>query len=413
MTPSSEKARSKSSGESPPRGSDIDNDLGRALSATTHSLARRVRASYRGRSRNRRPGRDAARATARPRSDARRARPLTSSLASRVTATRERRHGRGGAARLRAARARDRRRRGVDSGAHPSPLDDAFHPPSPTRPLPTLPTPPRPATVRHDSRDTAARPLAHLPPSRVHQVGGDYAFLLNTLHDDFIPSAKAQLARCLVAAERCPDDPEATRALAFDAHSMKGAAAALRAGDLVRVCERLERIAKRLPDQHESDATPRALVADVAAKIRALAADAAELRRVSTFPVAHAATRHGEALATKLGALVLVAARAFRLSVEVRAEMETVRLRGDDARVGSARRVSETRRRLFSETRARRRSLDDGARNDFLATFAAARALRDTERDAEATGARELALARASCGARFATPPRRVGASTL
>ena len=71
MTPSSEKARSKSSGESPPRGSDIDNDLGRALSATTHSLARRVRASYRGRSRNRRPGRDAARATARPRSDAR------------------------------------------------------------------------------------------------------------------------------------------------------------------------------------------------------------------------------------------------------------------------------------------------------------------------------------------------------
>ena len=174
---------------------------------------------------------------------------------------------------------------------------------------------------------------------------------------------------------------------------MKGAAAALRAGDLVRVCERLERIAKRLPDQHESDATPRALVADVAAKIRALAADAAELRRVSTFPVAHAATRHGEALATKLGALVLVAARAFRLSVEVRAEMETVRSRGDDARVGSARRVSETRRRLFSETRARRRSLDDGARNDFLATFAAARALRDTERDAEATGARELALA--------------------
>ena len=174
---------------------------------------------------------------------------------------------------------------------------------------------------------------------------------------------------------------------------MKGAAAALRAGDLVRVCERLERIAKRLPDQHESDATPRALVADVAAKIRALAADAAELRRVSTFPVAHAATRHGEALATKLGALVLVAARAFRLSVEVRAEMETVRVGGDDARVGSARRVSETRRRLFSETRARRRSLDDGARNDFLATFAAARALRDTERDAEATGARELALA--------------------
>ena len=133
---------------------------------------------------------------------------------------------------------------------------------------------------------------------------------------------------------------------------MKGAAAALRAGDLVRVCERLERIAKRLPDQHESDATPRALVADVAAKIRALAADAAELRRVSTFPVAHAATRHGEALATKLGALVLVAARAFRLSVEVRAEMETVRVGGDDARVGSARRVSETRRRLFSETRA-------------------------------------------------------------
>ena len=174
---------------------------------------------------------------------------------------------------------------------------------------------------------------------------------------------------------------------------MKGAAAALRAGDLVRVCERLERIAKRLPDQHESDATPRALVADVAAKLRALAADAAELRRVSTFPVAHAATRHGEALATKLGALVLVAARAFRLSVEVRAEMETVRSRGDDARVGSARRVSETQRRLFSETRARRRSLDDGARNDFLATFAAARALRDTERDAEATGARELALA--------------------
>ena len=127
-------------------------------------------------------------------------------------------------------------------------------------------------------------------------------------------------------------DPRA----AFDAHSMKGAAAALRAGDLVRVCERLERIAKRLPDQHESDATPRALVADVAAKIRALAADAAELRRVSTFPVAHAATRHGEALATKLGALVLVAARAFRLSVEVRAEMETVRSGGDDARVGSA-----------------------------------------------------------------------------
>lgn len=164
MTPSSEKARSKSSGESPPRGSDIDNDLGRALSATTHSLARRVRASYRGRSRNRRPRRDAARATARPRSDAPRARPLTSSLASRFTATRERRHGRGGAARLRAAPARDRRRRGVDSGAHPSPLDDAFHPPSPTRPLPTIPTPPRPATVRHDSRDTAARPLAHLPP---------------------------------------------------------------------------------------------------------------------------------------------------------------------------------------------------------------------------------------------------------
>ena len=30
MTPSAEKARSKSSGESPPRGSDIDNDLGRA-----------------------------------------------------------------------------------------------------------------------------------------------------------------------------------------------------------------------------------------------------------------------------------------------------------------------------------------------------------------------------------------------
>ena len=166
-----------------------------------------------------------------------------------------------------------------------------------------------------------------------------------------------------------------------------------RAGDLVRVCERLERIAKRLPDQHESDATPRALVADVAAKIRAPPPTLAELRRVSAFPVAHAATRHGEALATKLGALVLVAARAFRLSVEVRAEMETVRWRGDDARVGSARRVSENAAASFLRNPRVDEASTTARENDFLATFAAARALRDTERDAEATGARELALA--------------------
>ena len=42
MTPSAEKARSKSSGESPPRGSDIDNDLGTTTSAVP-SRRRRIR----------------------------------------------------------------------------------------------------------------------------------------------------------------------------------------------------------------------------------------------------------------------------------------------------------------------------------------------------------------------------------
>ena len=175
---------------------------------------------------------------------------------------------------------------------------------------------------------------------------------------------------------------------------MKGAAAALHAGDLVRVCERLERVARGLPDEYEGDATPRALVADVAAKLRALAADAAELQRVSTFPVGFAAERHGESLRPALGALVLVAVRAFRLAVEVRAEMETARLRGDETRVGiglGRRSGFGSGRRRSTEGQTRRRSLDDGARDD--PTSAAVRALRDTARDAKATGARELALA--------------------
>ena len=309
----------------------------------------------------------------------------------------------------RAARARDRRRRGVDSGAHPHPrrripspflarLGASRVPPDPRRLVTIRATPP---------------PVPRPPFSpRVHQVGGDYAFS-STRSTTISSSAKAQLARCLVAAERCPDDPEAIPALAFDAHSMKGAAS-LRAGDLVRVCELLERIAKRLPDQHESDATPRALVADVAAKIRALAADAAELRRILTFPVAHAATRTRRSARDE----------ARRARPRRRARVSTLRRgsRGDgdgtitrettresDPRVASLKLTDAFLRNPRASTKPRRRPrettfLRRSRRRGRCATR------RETPRRRARANSRSP---RASCGARFATPPRRVGASTL
>ena len=150
--------------ESRHRADDNDDDLGRApLGDDASARASRSRVidlepTYRGRSRTLRPSGGAARATARLRSSARRrALSLTSALASRVTATRERHHGRCGAARLRAAPARSRRRRGVDSGACPFPLDDAFDPPSPRAPRRVA----RPA----DPRDGSSRFRATPPPT--------------------------------------------------------------------------------------------------------------------------------------------------------------------------------------------------------------------------------------------------------
>ena len=144
------------------------------------------------------------------------------------------------------------------------------------------------------------------------------------MRDEFLAKAPDQLARCVAnsrladarvadaAAKDTRDD--ALKALAFEAHSMKGASATLHAAALSKACHRLERVAKGVPlDALEPDSgaygeptAPRTFeqrTREMADRFAELEADVADLAAITDVDVAAASEALGSRLCVTLARL--------------------------------------------------------------------------------------------------------------
>ena len=112
------------------------------------------------------------------------------------------------------------------------------------------------------ARLTDLNPPLPVRPPFLAQVGGDYDFLLSVARNEFLRTAREQVARCisvasdaLASASGAPDKDSSRRrsfqteaasasSLAFEAHSLKGAASTIHADAIADACSRLERAAR-------------------------------------------------------------------------------------------------------------------------------------------------------------------------
>jgi HPt (histidine-containing phosphotransfer) domain-containing protein len=170
----------------------------------------------------------------------------------------------------------------------------------------------------------APRPRAIDVAAALEQVGGDYEFVMAVMRDEFLAKAPDQIARCVAnarladarvadaAAKDTRDD--ALKALAFEAHSMKGASATLHAAALSKACHRLERVAKGVPlDALEPDSgaygeptAPRTFeqrTREMADRFAELEADVADLAAITDVDVAAASEALGSRLCVTLARL--------------------------------------------------------------------------------------------------------------
>ena len=210
-----------------------------------------------------------------------------------------------------------------------------------------------------------ARPRAIDVAAALEQVGGDYEFVMTVMRDEFLAKAPDQIARC--AANRVsrtrvsptPTSPKdkrdaALEALAFEAHSMKGASATLHADAMSKACHRLERVAKGVPSltrwsPTRGDEAPRTFeqrTREMADRFAELEVDVADLAAITDVDVAAAS----EALGSRLGVtLARLAGDAAALAAAGGAR------RGGGAPAARAEPEPETRTRLASLARRGRR----------------------------------------------------------
>ena len=170
-------------------------------------------------------------------------------------------------------------------------------------------------------------PPVPVRPLFLAQVGGDYNFLLSVARNEFLRTAREQVARCisvasdaLASASGAPDLKDSSRrrsfqteaasasSLAFEAHSLKGAASTIRADAITDACSRLERAARavlkarRLGNGSEGDGaffsrgdaeTLASLANDIGTELHAFERDFERLESVRAFDPARACEAHG------------------------------------------------------------------------------------------------------------------------
>jgi HPt (histidine-containing phosphotransfer) domain-containing protein len=167
----------------------------------------------------------------------------------------------------------------------------------------------------------APRPRAIDVAAALEQVGGDYEFVMAVMRDEFLAKAPDQIARCVanarladarVADAAAKDKRDAAlKALAFEAHSMKGASATLHADALSKACHRLERVAKGVPldalepdsGAHEAPRTFEQRTREMADRFAELEADVADLAAITDVDVAAASEALGSRLCVTLARL--------------------------------------------------------------------------------------------------------------
>ena len=170
-------------------------------------------------------------------------------------------------------------------------------------------------------------PPVPVRPLFLAQVGGDYNFLLSVTRNEFLRTAREQVARCisvasdaLASASGAPDVKDSSRrrsfqteaasasSLAFEAHSLKGAASTIRADAIADACSRLERAARAvmkargLGDGSEGDGaffsrgdaeTLASLANEIGTELHAFERDFERLASVRAFDPARACEAHG------------------------------------------------------------------------------------------------------------------------
>jgi HPt (histidine-containing phosphotransfer) domain-containing protein len=198
----------------------------------------------------------------------------------------------------------------------------------------------------------APRPKAIDVAAALEQVGGDFEFVMAVMRDEFLAKAPDQIARCAANARLADAHPAdatdvekkekrdaALKALAFEAHSMKGASATLHADALSKACHRLERTAKGVPlDALEPDVsvndpggpvTFEQRTREIADRFAELEEDVADLVAISDVNVAAAS----EALGSGLGvALARLAGNAAELAASPAAMLATAAMARGAAR---------------------------------------------------------------------------------
>ena len=212
----------------------------------------------------------------------------------------------------------------------------------------------------------APRPRAIDVAAALKQVGGDYEFVMTVMRDEFLAEAPDQIARCVanarladarVADAAAKDKRDAAlKALAFEAHSMKGASATLHADAMSKACHGLERVAKGVPlDALEPDSgadeAPRTFeqrTREIADRFAELVADVADLAAITDVDVAAASEALGSRLGVTLARLAgdaaalaaspvsleAAAARRQRRRAEPEPETRTARVFGANSRRG-------------------------------------------------------------------------------
>ena len=172
----------------------------------------------------------------------------------------------------------------------------------------------------------APRPKAIDVAAALEQVGGDFEFVMAVMRDEFLAKVPDQIARCAANARVADAHPAdatdvaakekrdaALKALAFEAHSMKGASATLHADALSKACHRLERTAKGVPldaldpDISLNDAggplTFEQRTREMADRLAELEEDVADLVAISDVDVAAASEALGSGLGVTLARL--------------------------------------------------------------------------------------------------------------
>ena len=233
----------------------------------------------------------------------------------------------------------------------------------------------------------APRPKAIDVAAALEQVGGDFEFVMAVMRDEFLARAPNQIARCvtnarLADAHRAGEKHDAAlKALAFEAHSMKGASATLHADALSEACHRLERVAKGVPpDALEPNRTEDApfvtfeqRTREIADRFAELETDVADLAAITDVDVAAASEALGSRLCVTLARLAEDAAALAASPAAVAAAARACG--GGDARTPDAPLASLARTVAADAKAAGARALRDAVRRMDALVFS-----RDTDR---------------------------------